>query len=1010
MVRRFPLTLLAHSVVAGLALWLTCGSFELVIRSREAVRVAMLPPFWLLPLLVAGIWLLLAGLYHGALRWRAASADAAVRTRGGDEVLDALRPLAATSLLVVPYLPWLPDAVPVLRLLGGPARLLVWIIVLTQVARLLWNLRPAHDAPHAEAPPRAAGRPAWQAPAAIALVTFGVCGAAALAFTRSPLFPGGDEPHYLVMAQSLWRDGDLKIENNHRRGDYREYFESDLQPHYLTRGRDGAIYSVHPIGMPVLMAPVYALGGYRLVAWTMVAFATGAATLLWVVVRRITESATVATVGWAACCLTGPFVFNSFTVYPEIPAALTAMLAFTLAQTALFARSDGQPRDDQHAPRPAAWGRWLACGLAAATLPWFSTKYAPMSAALILIALGRIWWRADDPAPLTRDGVSDRNETERAARGEGGAARQPVPASAPVFAELLRRDWPVKLAASLALGLPYAISLAGWFAYFYVTWGSLSPSAPYGAQRGAGLRFLPAGGPGLLFDQEYGIVAFAPALLLALIGLVSMLRRGGAARRLAIEVGAAFGALLATVGAFHIWWGGSATVGRPLMSGFLLLGLPLAWDYQDRRAHAGSRALTHVAIAAGVAIALTLGFAQQGLLLAAGRDGVSQIADWLSPAWGAWALGPSFITQTPLAASIITAVWLIVLPGACWLLLARRRTLAPGRATVAALTAASLAIVAGSLIVPLVARAFGSGGLTTGGPLPLPIVMTNQGRSALLDSYDATRRPIALVFDPWRRVAPETVPSLVQFIARPEDRRPRQPIPLLYSARWALPAGRYTVTLVFPRGRADVVQGSIAVQVGRVGLPMQTWDVQVGAPGVWGRTFELPVDANLVGFIASPEVSEAAPELRLSAESTIDAHRRLPPAETLGSTLLGDTDTRVYFHDERVWPDGHRGFWTAGASSTAVTLSPGMMWHGAVMRLQAGPVPTQVRVRTGKRDERVTLAAHAVRDVSLPAADGAAFRLTLDTGDGFVPARVEPGNTDERLLGCHVEILGAQQP
>jgi hypothetical protein len=24
------------------------------------------------------------------------------------------------------------------------------------------------------------------------------------------------------MAQSLWRDGDLKIENNHQRGDYRE--------------------------------------------------------------------------------------------------------------------------------------------------------------------------------------------------------------------------------------------------------------------------------------------------------------------------------------------------------------------------------------------------------------------------------------------------------------------------------------------------------------------------------------------------------------------------------------------------------------------------------------------------------------------------------------------------------------------------------------------------------------------------------------------------------------------
>ena len=64
--------------------------------------------------------------------------------------------------------------------------------------------------------------------------------------TGTSLFPSGDEPHYLVIAQSLWRDGDLKIENNHQRGDYREYFSRDLEPHYLTRGADGEIYSIHP--------------------------------------------------------------------------------------------------------------------------------------------------------------------------------------------------------------------------------------------------------------------------------------------------------------------------------------------------------------------------------------------------------------------------------------------------------------------------------------------------------------------------------------------------------------------------------------------------------------------------------------------------------------------------------------------------------------------------------------------------------------------------------------------
>ncbi len=54
-----------------------------------------------------------------------------------------------------------------------------------------------------------------------------------------------------MIAQSLWRDGDLKIENNHTRGDYQEYFDRDLEPHYLTRGADSEIYSIHPVGLPV---------------------------------------------------------------------------------------------------------------------------------------------------------------------------------------------------------------------------------------------------------------------------------------------------------------------------------------------------------------------------------------------------------------------------------------------------------------------------------------------------------------------------------------------------------------------------------------------------------------------------------------------------------------------------------------------------------------------------------------------------------------------------------------
>src|SRR5690606_29799035 len=135
----------------------------------------------------------------------------------------------------------------------------------------------------------------------------------------------GDEPHYLVIAQSLWRDGDFKIENNHQRGDYREYFPRDLDPHYLTRGADGEIYSIHPVGLPIVLAPVYALGGYRAVLLALIAMAAAAAGLMWRWVATATGSRGAATFAWAVIVGSAPFLFNSFTVYPEIAAGLAVM-------------------------------------------------------------------------------------------------------------------------------------------------------------------------------------------------------------------------------------------------------------------------------------------------------------------------------------------------------------------------------------------------------------------------------------------------------------------------------------------------------------------------------------------------------------------------------------------------------------------------------------------------------------------------------------------------------------
>ena len=98
------------------------------------------------------------------------------------------------------------------------------------------------------------------------------------------------------------------------------------------------------------------------------------------------------------------------------------------------------------------------------------------------------------------------------------------------------------------------------------------------------------GVPGLLFDQEYGLLAYAPAYVLAGFGLWTMVRRAGPLRRVGLEVGLLFGALIGTVGAFGIWWGGTAAPARPVMSGLLILMLPMAVQIGSARAGSPRRA------------------------------------------------------------------------------------------------------------------------------------------------------------------------------------------------------------------------------------------------------------------------------------------------------------------------------------------------------------------------------------------------------------------------------------
>ena len=70
-----------------------------------------------------------------------------------------------------------------------------------------------------------------------------------------------------------------------------------------------------------------------------------------------------------------------------------------------------------------------------------------------------------------------------------------------------------------------------------------------------------------------------------------------------------------------------------------------------------------------------------------------------------------------------------------------------------------------------------------------------------------------------------------------------------------------------------------------------------------------------------------------------------------------------------------------------------------------GAAENRISVSAGAHQEALELSAWETREIRVPVpagADAVALRIAPETG--FVPAEVEPGSTDRRVLGCTVTV------
>lgn len=370
--------------------------------------------------------------------------------------------------------------------------------------------------------------------ATVVIVTLGLA-------THGTYAGSGDEPHYLAIAHSIAFDHDLDLSNNYGAAEPL-IGGGTLEPEQHVRpGAGGVMRPVHDIGMPLLFAPyvrvVRPLAGWaatripatlmhrwrlnptvlyrHTISAAMISVAAGLALLMFDVFQRF--GVQQPTAFWTALLISvsPPLLVFSILFFTELPSAL---LCLFLVRKVAFDRPDA-----------TTW-TWAAAGLATGALVLIHVRNLGLAFAIAAIAI----------AVLHR---YHRN----------------VAAYAAAFGAML-------------------IARAFITHRFWGTWMT-TPIAKTGEWTGVWAMLTTAAGrlAGLLVDQEFGLLPYAPVFLIAAFGF-AVLRRERSRPGLCIVLvaGAYLTTILLPVSNAIGWTGGWSPAARFLVPIVPLLAIAVA--------------------------------------------------------------------------------------------------------------------------------------------------------------------------------------------------------------------------------------------------------------------------------------------------------------------------------------------------------------------------------------------------------------------------------------------------
>jgi hypothetical protein len=224
---------------------------------------------------------------------------------------------------------------------------------------------------------------------------------------------------------------------------------------------DGRQISEHKPGLPLVIAPGYYFLGFSGVRWILALLAAAGSGVFFLLCLRLGLSRTQALWGWLIFSFSAPWLCQSQIALSELPGGLMLLCVLAAWRGAL--------------PR-------MAAPLACAALAWLNVRFFPVAAFLALI----------DAVELRREG----------------------------------RGWIRALLPLLVTGASLGLALY----YNLLEFGHLSPAQAYAQkQMSIGTMIQPLMifryASGLMIDQEYGWLPYAPIYALAFFGLWALWRR-----------------------------------------------------------------------------------------------------------------------------------------------------------------------------------------------------------------------------------------------------------------------------------------------------------------------------------------------------------------------------------------------------------------------------------------------------------------------------------------------------